>query len=448
MVDIHSQFQGTMKDPKKNPGFVVDEKAMAKDFYIKLSYEVTDVSMDDGSTVVQKTDLESDNSSSVDDFCLIANQPKSVASKNSGTPTSRNNKEPTGRHRSRLLTLARGLFNPNKPGGAATGGCPKYEVNLPNATKPRVGPKYDALAKALMDNRYPTLGLEYHDEWTIDLKKLSIGVCFAAGTFGKVFLGRYDGQDVAIKLLERPAGNNRPEVVRALQWQFRQEVLFLAGLKHPNVVKLVGACRKRMVWCIVTEYAKGGSVRKYLETRQQNGLHSMPLRLIFRRALDIAKGMAYIHSFGIIHRDLKSENLLIGSDNSIKIADFGMARIEAKYEAMTPYTGTLRWMAPEMISNKPYTQKVDVYSFGIILWELVTGLLPYQGMEGLQAASLVVKSGARPPIPEDCLPSLSGIMTSCWHTNPDARPAFTKIIEMLQVGETEMKNTIRRARYR
>jgi serine/threonine protein kinase len=119
--------------------------------------------------------------------------------------------------------------------------------------------------------------------------------------------------------------------------------MMLANLKHPNIVRFIGACRKPMVWCIVTEYAKGGSVRQFL-TRRQN--RAVPLKLAVKQALDVARGMAYVHALGFIHRDLKSDNLLISADKSIKIADFGVARIEVQTEGMTPETGTYRWMAP------------------------------------------------------------------------------------------------------
>ncbi|MBA0564839.1 hypothetical protein Golob_009748 [Gossypium lobatum] len=351
----------------------------------------------------------------------------------------------------------------------------------------------DALAQALMDNRYPTEGLPNYDEWTIDLRKLNMGSAFAQGAFGKLYKGTYNGEDVAIKILERP--ENSPEKAQVMEQQFQQEVMMLATLKHPNIVRFIGACRKPMVWCIVTEYAKGGSVRQFL-TRRQN--RAVPLKLAVKQALDVARGMAYVHGLGFIHRDLKSDNLLIAADRSIKIADFGVARIEVQTEGMTPETGTYRWMAPqllsyfkwstgnwfasyismitvltvfvdafvwtfslssvfpelvsdlhlEMIQHRPYTQKVDVYSFGIVLWELITGLLPFQNMTAVQAAFAVVNKGVRPVIPNDCLPVLREIMTRCWDINPEVRPPFTDIVKMLEIAETDILTTVRKARFR
>lgn len=301
----------------------------------------------------------------------------------------------------------------------------------------------DALAQALMDSRYPTLGLENFEEWTIDLGKLNMGEAFAQGAFGKLYKGTYNGEDVAIKILERP--ENDLEKAQLMEQQFQQEVMMLATLKHTNIVRFIGGCRKPMVWCIVTEYAKGGSVRQFLTKRQNR---QVPLKLAIKQALDVARGMAYVHGLGLIHRDLKSDNLLIFSDKSIKIADFGVARIEVQTEGMTPETGTYRWMAPEMIQHRPYTQKVDVYSFGIVLWELITGMLPFQNMTAVQAAFAVVNKGVRPIIPNDCLPVLSEIMTRCWDANPDVRPPFAEVVRMLENAETEIMTTVRKARFR
>lgn len=301
----------------------------------------------------------------------------------------------------------------------------------------------DALAQALMDPRHPTETLEDYNDWAIDLQKLNMGMAFAQGAFGKLYRGTYNGEDVAIKLLERP--ENDPERAQLMEQQFVQEVMMLANLTHPNVVRFIGACRKPVVWCILTEYAKGGSVRQFLMRRQNR---SVPLKLAVKQALDVARGMAYVHGLGFIHRDLKSDNLLIFADKSIKIADFGVARIEVQTEGMTPETGTYRWMAPEMIQHRPYNQKVDVYSFGIVLWELITGMLPFQNMTAVQAAFAVVNKGARPIVPPDCLPVLGEIMTRCWDANPDVRPPFTEVVMMLENAEMEVLSTVRRARFR
>ena len=124
-------------------------------------------------------------------------------------------------------------------------------------------------------------------------------------------------------------------------------------------------------------------MRTYLHKQEP---HSLPLKLILKMALDIAQGMKYLHSQGIVHRDLKSKNLLLGDDMCVKVVDFGVSCLESQCDTMRGFMATYCCMELEMIKENPYTRKVDVYNFGIVLWELLTALIPFQEMTPVQAA--------------------------------------------------------------
>ncbi|CAM0879454.1 unnamed protein product [Alopecurus aequalis] len=173
----------------------------------------------------------------------------------------------------------------------------------------------------------------------------------------------------------------------------------------------------------------GGSLRKYLHQQQP---YSVPIELVLKLALDIARGMSYLHSQGILHRDLKSENVLLGADMSVKVADFGISCLESQCGSAKGFTGTYRWMAPEMIKEKSHTRKVDVYSFGIVLWEILTALVPFSEMTPEQAAIAVALKNARPPLPSSCPVAMSHLISQCWATNPDRRPQFDDIVTILE----------------
>jgi len=153
-------------------------------------------------------------------------------------------------------------------------------------------------------------------------------------------------------------------------------------------LQFIAACKKPPVYCIITEYMSQGNLRMYLNKKEP---YSLSLEIIIRLALDISRGMEYLHSQGVIHRDLKSSNLLLDDDLRAKVADFGTSCLETRCRKSKGNSGTYRWMAPEMVKEKPYTRKVDVYSFGIVLWELTTSLLPFQGMTPVQAAFAVAE---------------------------------------------------------
>ncbi|KAI3854154.1 hypothetical protein MKX03_033606 [Papaver bracteatum] len=268
---------------------------------------------------------------------------------------------------------------------------------------------------------------EGEEEWSADMSQLLIGNKFASGRHSRIYKGIYKQTEVAIKLISQPEEDQN--LANLLENQFNSEVTLLFRLQHPNIVTFVAACKKPPVFCIIMEYLAGGSLKKYLHQQEP---HSVPLDLVLKFSLDIARGMHYLHNQGILHRDLKSENLLLGEDMCVKVADFGISCLESQCGSGKGFTGTYRWMAPEMIKDKHHTKKVDVYSFGIVLWELLTALTPFQDMTPEQAAFAVSRKNARPPLPTACPVKLSHLINRCWSSNPDKRPYFDEIISVLE----------------
>ena len=154
-------------------------------------------------------------------------------------------------------------------------------------------------------------------------------------------------------------------------------------------------------------------------------------------ALDMARGLSYLHAQKIVHRDVKAENMLLDRKKSVKIADFGVARVEAQDDDnMTGQTGTLGYMAPEVLEGRPYDHKCDVYSFGVLLWETYCCALAYPNYSIADISYHVVKLGIRPDIPRCCPKPLSEIMTRCWDGNPDHRPEMAEVVAMLERIDT------------
>ncbi|KAG4205814.1 hypothetical protein ERO13_A04G132100v2 [Gossypium hirsutum] len=272
------------------------------------------------------------------------------------------------------------------------------------------------------DQNYVAIPNDGIDVWEIDPRQLKFETKVASGSYSDLYKGTYCSQEVAIKVL-------KPERINTdLQKEFAQEVFIMRKVRHKNVVQFIGACTKPPNLYIVTEFMSGGSVYDYLH--KQKGVFKLPSLL--KVAIDISKGMNYLHQNNIIHRDLKAPNLLMDENEVVKVADFGVARVKAQSGVMTAETGTYRWMAPEVIEHKPYDHKADVFSFGIVLWELLTGKLPYAYLTPLQAAVGVVQKGLRPTIPKNTNPRLAELLERCWQLDPTLRPDFSEIIDILR----------------
>lgn len=306
--------------------------------------------------------------------------------------------------------------------------------------------------------RLPTRPLDAgkpREEWEIDLSKLELKHVVAHGTYGTVYRGTYDNQDVAVKLLDwGEDGIATSGDTATLRASFQQEVAVWQQLDHPNVTKFVGASMgtsnlrvplnnsshdvqpslPSRACCVVVEYISGGTLKQFLI---RNRRKKLPFKVVIRLALDLARGLSYLHSKKIVHRDVKTENMLLDTQRTVKIADFGVARVEAQDPRdMTGTTGTIGYMAPEVLDGKPYDHKCDVYSFGICLWEIYCCAMPYADLSFTEVSSSVVAQNLRPQIPRCCPSSFANVMKRCWDGNPEKRPEMAEVVRMLEAIDT------------
>ncbi|XP_006818517.1 mitogen-activated protein kinase kinase kinase 20-like [Saccoglossus kowalevskii] len=243
------------------------------------------------------------------------------------------------------------------------------------------------------------------------------------GTFGSVYRARWKSHDkeVAIKKL----------------LVLEKEAQVLSQLSHRNIIKFFGAVTQEPNYCLVTEYAPRGSLYAYLADSKNN----LDFKHILAWSRDIALGMNYLHNeapFKVIHRDLKSKNCVINADYVIKLCDFGASRFMGSTTKMS-LAGTFPWMAPEVIQSLPVSETADTFSYGVVLWELLTREIPFRGLEGIQVAWLVVDKNERLTIPSSCPNHFAELMSNCWDVNPKKRMVFPEILakieEMREDGE-------------
>lgn len=302
--------------------------------------------------------------------------------------------------------------------------------------------------RRLEEDKYPDAERLSCREWEIDPQELEIHELVGVGATAQVHRAGWYGTDVAVKrLLPISSDQETPE------W-FRRELSLLLELRHPNLVLFMGAAIASTAHpLIISEFCAGGTLFRLLHERDVKV--TWPQRL--KMATDTAKGMNFLHCRRVIHRDLKSLNLLLASEVSedcespwLKISDFGLSRrlpsqpIMSTQGKVTPTggdslvmtggLGTYLWMAPEILNGGTYDVMADVYSFGIVLFELVCRRLPYEGAIGAcaVATAVAVANGKRPDlrhVPSDCPRVMNCVMEQCWLQRPSARPSFADVLE-------------------
>jgi tRNA A-37 threonylcarbamoyl transferase component Bud32 len=261
----------------------------------------------------------------------------------------------------------------------------------------------------------------------ISWEELELKERVGAGSFGTVYRADWHGSDVAVKVLMDQ------DVGEAQLKEFLREIAIMKRVRHPNVVLFMGAVTKCPHLSIVTEYLPRGSLFRLINKAANGEMLDLKRRL--RMALDVAKGINYLHCLNppIVHWDLKTPNMLVDKNWSVKVGDFGLSRFKANtFISSKSVAGTPEWMAPEFLRGEPSNEKCDVYSFGVILWELLTMQQPWSGLGPAQVVGAVAFQNRRLPIPKDTSPELAALVESCWDDDPRQRPSFSSIVDTLK----------------
>ncbi|KAI7750181.1 hypothetical protein M8C21_011008, partial [Ambrosia artemisiifolia] len=252
----------------------------------------------------------------------------------------------------------------------------------------------------------PSLAMDWLE---IPWDDLHIKERIGAGSFGTVYSAEWHGSVVAVKVLTaQDLHDNQLK-------EFLREVSIMRRVRHPNLVLFMGAVTMHKRFSIVTEYLPRGSLFRLLHHPASGEILNMKRRM--HMALDVAKGVNYLHCLTppIVHWDLKSPNLLVDKNWTVKVCDFGLSRFKTEtFISSKAITGTPEWMAPEVLRGEPADEKSDVYSFGVILWELVTMQQPWKGLNAAQVVGAVAFQKRKLTIPPNASPALTSLMESCW----------------------------------
>uniref|UniRef100_A0A8C4RUR3 mitogen-activated protein kinase kinase kinase n=1 Tax=Erpetoichthys calabaricus TaxID=27687 RepID=A0A8C4RUR3_ERPCA len=259
------------------------------------------------------------------------------------------------------------------------------------------------------------------ERWEVPFEEISDLQWVGSGAQGAVFLGKFHGEEVAVKK------------VRDLK---ETDIKHLRKLKHPNIITFKGVCTQAPCYCIIMEYCAQGQLYEVLRAGRK-----ITPSLLVDWSMGIAGGMNYLHLHKIIHRDLKSPNMLITYDDLVKISDFGTSKELSDKSTKMSFAGTVAWMAPEVIRNEPVSEKVDIWSFGVVLWEMLTGEIPYKDVDSSAIIWGVGNNSLQLPIPESCPDGFKILLRQCWNCKPRNRPSFRQILLHLDIASADVLST-------
>uniref|UniRef100_A0A3Q1IXQ2 RAF proto-oncogene serine/threonine-protein kinase n=1 Tax=Anabas testudineus TaxID=64144 RepID=A0A3Q1IXQ2_ANATE len=267
--------------------------------------------------------------------------------------------------------------------------------------------------------------------WEIEASEVYLHSRIGSGSFGTVYKGKWHG-DVAVKILK--VTDPTPEQFQA----FRNEVAVLRKTRHVNILLFMGYMTKDNL-AIVTQWCEGSSLYKHIHVLETN----FKMIQLIDIARQTAQGMDYLHAKNIIHRDMKSNNIFLHEGLTVKIGDFGLATVKARWSGshqVEQPSGSILWMAPEVIrmqDNNPYSFQSDVYSYGIVLFELMTGELPYSQIANRDQIIFMVGRGYLSPdlskLYKNCPKAMKRLVADCIKKSKDERPLFPQILSSIEL---------------
>lgn len=277
----------------------------------------------------------------------------------------------------------------------------------------------------VLESQNQYLEIPYESIHILGGKENELGCGKAATVYRGLWINRNGAAEVAVKSFRYARLTDK------ILGDYKQEVALLRKLKHPNIVLFIGACTDPKLM-ILTEYC---SRKSLFEVIHSNNFETIPWKFKVRMMLDAARGIQYLHSKRIIHRDIKSHNFLVDDDWRVKVADFGISKVLDSDTAFTQ-CGTTGWVAPEVLLDEDlgYTFKADNWSFAIVMWEMIAGGLqnPFIGMAPIKFYNKTINAGIRPPVPDGVDSEYVELITECWKSDAADRPSFDVIVSRLE----------------